>query len=237
MRDFSKVGPRVWKSRKFWKLPDDATRLAYLYCITSQHVNSAGCYDLSTMTGAGDLKWSEEDFRYRIEKVAEVGLIEWDRDESTIRITNWFTFNEPNNPKHAMGILAQLSFASSDRLRLNQINDLHPVLVEKGFLRDKPLQNALRTVLERLPKPYSDGNPTETETETQTEKETKNEIEIEKKTEKIRTENARDGDPDAAPDGASVSPPRAVKPPMQMPASAERVEALLDTPLMRRTAK
>lgn len=236
MRDFSKVGPSVWKSRKFWKLPDDAARFAYLYFITCPHINSPGCYDLDPAYGAIDMKWSVEAFRKALQSIVEVRLVEFDEVENTIRVLNWLTFNEPTNPKHAMGMIAQLDQASSSLLKRRQLNDLTPFLREKGFLRDGALRKSVDSLSERLREDLREPIPTETETETQTKTESETKTKTEIKTETIRTENARDGDPDAAPYGASVSP-RYQPPPMQVPASADRVASLMETPLMRRTAK
>ena len=45
-RDFFKVSPNLWSSRKFRGLPDDQCRLLYLYLLTCKHANSCGCFEL-----------------------------------------------------------------------------------------------------------------------------------------------------------------------------------------------
>jgi len=204
MRDFSKVAPNVWKSRKFWLLPDDTARLAYLYLLTSPHANSVGCYDLNPVYACGDLRWTEAAYRKAIDSLSEVGLIEFDAAENTVRITNWIKFNAPMNPKHALGMLAALDQASSARLKLNQLNEIRDAI---SFIDSKVLAKGIDT----LSKQYRNSIDTKTETdqtetdqnetETEMERETRPRPETETKT--IRTVNARANGLAAAPDGAA----------------------------------
>lgn len=181
MRDFSKVAPNVWKSRKFWLLPDDASRYAYLYLLTSPHANSIGCYDLPSLYACADLRWVSEAYTKAIASITKAGLVEFDGPEETVRITNWMTFNEPTNPKHAHGMLIQLSQASSNRLKLNQFNDFKAVVTRKKYTTDQNLAKAMDIFFEAL----TEGIRTETKTEIQTEKESRPDLE--------KTEMAPDG--------------------------------------------
>lgn len=187
MRDFSKVAPNVWKSRKFWALPDDAARYAYLYLLTSPHANSVGCFDLPALYACADLRWVSEAYTKALDSLIGVGLIEFDSLENTIRITNWMSFNEPTNPKHAHGMLTQLNQASSNALKLKQFNDFKAVVEARKYHEDKNLAKAMQIFFEALREAIA----TETETKTQTEKETKTRPDREKT--ETREERAPDG--------------------------------------------
>lgn len=183
MRDFSKVAPNVWKSRKFWALPDDSARLAYLYILTNPHANSAGCYDLPILYACADLRWLPQAYKEAIASLCDAGLIDFDHVENTVRIVNWMAFNEPTNPKHALGMLVQLSQASADHLKIKQFNDFKEVVERRKYTDDKHLAKAMQVFFEGLRKPIC----TKTETKIQTEKETKTRLDQDK------TEMAPDG--------------------------------------------
>lgn len=196
MRDFSKVAPNVWKSRKFWALPDDTARYAYHYLLTSPHANSIGCYDLPELYACADLRWVSKAYAKALDSLVEVGLVEFDRLENTVRIINWMAFNEPTNPKHAIGMLTQLSQASSPTLKLNQFNDFKAVVERRKYTDDKTLAKAMQIFFEGLREAIS----TETETKIQTEKETKTRPDLEK------TETREERTPDGA-CAKSAAPP------------------------------
>lgn len=171
MRDFTKVSPSIWRSRKFRGLPNDKARLAYLYVLTCPHGNSAGCFDLHPMYAAADLHWEEMTFVEALQSLEKASLIEMDWAENTLLIVNWETFNEPTNPRHAQGILAQLLQASSDSLKAKAFHRFLKSFRARGFDRDKALRDAIQSLL----KDYPETIPTETETkrEMETERETR----------------------------------------------------------------
>ena len=214
MREFSKVSPTVWRSKKFRGLPDMESRHVYLYLLTCPHANSAGCFDIHPMYAAADTGMAEERFLYCIETLSKAGLIEWDGAENTVLIGNWVEFNGPQNPKHALGILSQLAQVSSEALRSKAFQDLRQEIYRKKFDREASIRKAMETLFE----PYGngiatrqDGDKTETETETR-----QDETRLETREERapLRAVAALEGDGLAA-SGAS---------------------RLLNTSLMRRTA-
>ena len=96
MRDFCKVSPSVWKSRKFRALKADSdARLAYLYILTNPHTNSAGCYDLPAAYACADLEWEMERYAKAIDSLSIAGLVLFDGNESTVLVTNWIKFQFP----------------------------------------------------------------------------------------------------------------------------------------------
>lgn len=168
MREFTKVAQTLWRSKKFRGLAGDDARTCYLYILTCPHINSAGCFDLDPFYACADLMWDIERYRNSLKTVCEAGLLEFDEEERTVRVTNWFTFNAPANPKHALGILSQLSQASSDKLKTASFHEIREIIISKKFDRDASVRSALETFL-RL---FQDGIPTETETRPETERET-----------------------------------------------------------------
>lgn len=169
MREFSKVSPSVWRSKKFRSLGSMEARFVYLYLLTCPHGNSAGCFDIHPMYACADMGISDEQFGDCIDTLCKAGLIEWDDAENTVLITNWVEFNAPANPKHALGILTQLLQASSEALRLKAFQELNAEIIVRKFDREASVRKAIETFCE----PYRNGIPTETETERETERETR----------------------------------------------------------------
>lgn len=167
MREFSKISPTVWRSRKFKSLPDMEAKFVYFYILTSPHNNSAGCYDLHPMYAGADLGITDIQFRYCIDTLSKANLIEFDNDENTVMIINWENYNEPMNPKHALGLLYQLNQASSKRLKLIVFSKFLEIFKAKGFDANQALANAIDT----LSIEYGYCIPTYTETETEIETE------------------------------------------------------------------
>ena len=153
MREFCKVSPTVWRSKKFRSLTSMEARHVYLYLLTCPHANSAGCFDIHPLYAAADTGLPEERFLYCIETLSEAGLIEWDGAENTVLIANWVEFNGPQNPKHALGILSQLAQVSSETLRAKAFQELREEISRKKFDREGSIRKAMETFCE----PYGDG--------------------------------------------------------------------------------
>lgn len=222
MRDFFKVSPTVWRSRKFKSLPDMAARQVYLYLLTCPHGNSAGCYDLPPMYACADLDMTEEVYRKSIESLLIAGLIHYDRAENTLWIVNFEHFNEPTNPKHALGLLIQLGQASSERLRAIAFHRFLEVFKAKNFDKDAALKKAIETLLIDYPKPIL------TKTESKSEIETESRVDLD---ETETREKSRAPLVVAALTGDACAAQGAGEP--ELP---EIPHHLLRTPLMKRSA-
>ena len=168
MRDFSKVSPSVWRSKKYRSLGSMEAQHVYLYLLTCPHGNSAGCFDLHPMYACADLGMTEIQYLDCIERLCLAGLIEWDAGENTVLIVNWLEFNAPANAKHAIGILSQLGQASSEKLKAKVFHEIRADVITRKFDREAFVRNAI----EVFSKLYGDGIPTETETRPETERET-----------------------------------------------------------------
>ena len=116
MRDFSKVSPSLWRSKKFRILPSDDARYMYLYLLTNQHQNSAGAYQLPPAYAAYDLGWDLERYLATLGQMVDAGLVEVDGETDEILIANWFKHNPPMNPKHRIGTISVLNRLESKRL-------------------------------------------------------------------------------------------------------------------------
>jgi hypothetical protein len=216
MREFSKVSPTVWRSKKFRSLPDMEARHVYLYLLTCPHANSAGCFDIHPLYAAADTGLPEDRFRYCMDTLSKAGLIEWDDAENTVLIGNWVEFNGPQNPKHALGILSQLSQVSSHHLRAKAYQELRDEISRKKFDREGAIRKAMETFCE----PYGDGIATRLRQDGDIDK-------TETRQDETRLETREE---------VSRPPLRAVAALPGDGLAASGAERLLNTTLMRRTA-
>lgn len=117
MRDFSKVSPLLWREKRFKELSSAETKTVYLYLLTCEHQNSAGCYRLPDGYAIEDLAISRETYiAARTELVAQ-GSILFDESTSELFVSGWFQTNPAMNKKHAMSIERRISELASDTLR------------------------------------------------------------------------------------------------------------------------
>lgn len=104
MRDFSKISPAVWQSKRFNSLPSQDGRYLYLYLLSSQHQNSAGAYQLRDAYGCADLNWSLDSYQRARAELVAADLIAFDESDSVVMITRWFRHNPPMSESHLIGI-------------------------------------------------------------------------------------------------------------------------------------
>ena len=117
MRDFSKISPALWHSPRFNSLPSDDGRYLYLYFLTCEHQNSAGCYRLPDGYACDDLRWSVERYASARKQLVEAGLIGFDESCSVLMIARWYKHNPPMNEKHFIGIERILEKLPSGAIR------------------------------------------------------------------------------------------------------------------------
>lgn len=104
MRDFSKISPALWQSQRFNTLPSDDGRYLYLFFLTCQHQNSAGCYRISDGYACDDLQWPKERYLNARSLLIAADLIAFDNDCLVVMLCRWFKHNPPMNEKHLIGI-------------------------------------------------------------------------------------------------------------------------------------
>lgn len=231
MREFSKVYRTLWQSRKFSALPDDAARYLYIYILTGPHCNSSGCYDLKLGYAIADLNWSEHDYRKAIESLSEVGLIEVEELSPTVLITNWVEFNEPTNAKHALGIMSQLDNASHDRLKTKRAQEFIEVIDNKKQCNDRLVGAALERVCLPYRKPIESVSAPRLRPRPEITDLDQDQIET-----KTREEDSRPALRALAVNGA-LAPQEGAQEKVkeEFPDLPDRLNRLLDTPLMRRS--
>lgn len=115
-REFSKVAPAIWRSRRFRQLDGDA-RLCHLYLITCDHQSSAGCFRLPDAYAAADLAWDLARFEVARTQIVNAGLVAHDELTEEVFVHGWFRFSPPMNDKHSLGTDRLISNIESERLR------------------------------------------------------------------------------------------------------------------------
>lgn len=165
MRDYAKISPTIWRSRKFKALDDnDDARLFYLYLHTCPHGNSVGCFWLPRGYIQADLGWSDTRIDTCIRALCKGVLIRWNDAENVVQIVDFLAHSPIHNDKHAVGS-ARLALQLPDcDVKAHIINELR----ENDRCKKIPELMACDTPNDT---PMDTGIPTETETETEKEKE------------------------------------------------------------------
>ena len=117
MRDFSKVSPKIWRNRDFRALPSPGSRLLFLYLMTSEHQNSAGCFRLPEGYAVYDLGCTPDEYAERLQEIEASGLVMIDRETSEVFICGWFDMNAAMNDRHALRITKAIAEIESATLR------------------------------------------------------------------------------------------------------------------------
>lgn len=98
---FGVVAGSVWRSRM--RKLDRLGKLTYLYLHINPHRNSLGLYSLPIMFAADDMDETPDDVKKAIGQIADLGLADYDFDESLVRVRNWELLNAPQGPQDAIG--------------------------------------------------------------------------------------------------------------------------------------
>lgn len=115
-RQFHKIAPPVWRSRRFLSLPDDG-RLLWFYFATSPHQTSAGCCRIPSAYAESDLGWSRDRYSRTRALLVDCGMVLFDEGTDELFVCNWFRHSPPTNAKHAAGIAGIISSLDSDDIR------------------------------------------------------------------------------------------------------------------------
>lgn len=98
-------------------LPTTEAKLLYVYFLTCEHNNSAGCYRLPDGYACADLGWSAETYQAERDRLVKVELIDFDPETSTVFIERWFKHNVPATTNHRKGTQRIIENIECDRLR------------------------------------------------------------------------------------------------------------------------
>lgn len=135
MREFAKVTPQTWRDRRFKGLSSSDARLAYLYCVASEHQNSSGVCRLPALYACADLAWTNERYMAALAEVVAAGLIVHDPDTDELYCVGWYGINPAMNPSHGQFIERRISEIESDFIR---------EAVETEFLQSQEEREARR---------------------------------------------------------------------------------------------
>ena len=138
MRDFSKINPSVWTSKRFTSLDDDG-KLFYLYALTSPLSNSCGCYRLPYGYIMEDVGWDRTRIDTVCHTVSQTGLISYDRTEFVILIDRWYEYNPPNNPKHCLRVISELKSVPECDLKNMNAKDLFDFVNTRSWEKENVL--------------------------------------------------------------------------------------------------
>ena len=140
MREYSKVSPKLWRSKRFRSLASDDARLLYLFLLTCEHQTSAGCFRLPDAYAAADLGWDAD----RLEGARAPlipDMIAHDAETEECFVRRWFRHNPPTNQKHLKGVQRIISELDSDHVREVAEEELSDH-IERPADADNPLDNA-----------------------------------------------------------------------------------------------
>ena len=147
MREFSKISPALWHSQRFNTLPSDDGRYLYLYFLTCEHQNSAGCYRLPDGYACHDLQWPQARYHKARSQLIEADLIGFDDACRVVMICRWFKHNPPMNEKHLIGIerilekLPSITIQSVAQAALNEAwESIAAEKLAKAERQKKPVQ-------------------------------------------------------------------------------------------------
>ncbi|WP_353644224.1 hypothetical protein [Mesorhizobium sp. WSM2239] len=146
-REFSKVSPAVWRSGRFTGLECSTAQVLYLYFLTCEHQNSAGCFRLPDGYACSDLRWEPANYAAARDRLIAAELISFDPMTAEIYVDRWFRHNPPTNEKHAMGTRriieaiesdvirekVEADFQAADEARLSKVNPLDTPFNHSGL--------------------------------------------------------------------------------------------------------
>lgn len=116
-RKFSMVSPAIWRPGRFLSLGDPKAQVLYLYFLTCEHQNSAGCFRLPDGYASADLDWPVAQYVTVRQTLIEGEMIAFDPATSTIYVERWFHHCAAMSDKHATGIRRVISAIESDLIR------------------------------------------------------------------------------------------------------------------------
>lgn len=117
MRDYSKISPKLWRSQRFRNVGSDDARLLYVFLLSCEHQNSAGCPRLPDAYAAADLNWTAERLNAARLHLITADLISHDGATDEYFVHRWFRHNPTTNPKHIKGVERLISELDSDLVR------------------------------------------------------------------------------------------------------------------------
>lgn len=114
MTEYSKVARRIWNSKTFSGLNDDA-KFLWFYLLTCPHSNMVGLYILKTGYVLEDLNWSPQRFTKSFNELLSIqltngcrGLIKYDEQNKLLLIKNFLEHNPLKNPNQIIAAIKKI---------------------------------------------------------------------------------------------------------------------------------
>lgn len=115
---FTKIGAgALWRSKRFTGLSSTDAKLLLFYFLTSEHMTSAGGYEVPDGYAIADLGWTLEQYRKARRELVDAGLILFDEAATVVYVLRWFKHNVPMNQRHSAGTARLISELPSDAIR------------------------------------------------------------------------------------------------------------------------
>ena len=151
-RSYAQINCSLTRSKKLAKLQDHKHRWAYICAHLSDFCNFSGMFRYPQIAWADDADLSVTELRRAIDDMCDVGLIEYDEDEETVRIAGWFhKKNCPENASRMIGMVADYEGfeIDDDGMYLNSVAEfvVGCVTRAKGWKSDSPDRHKMHDAL------------------------------------------------------------------------------------------
>lgn len=182
MRNYTKVSTSLQDSEKYKALGRDyIAKHMYDTFLRCKQTNSTGCFTMKVGYACEDFDIDADVFRMAIERLCEVGLIEYEKTSQTLLIVKWMDHNAPTNANHAKGMLGVLEGVNPDRLYLKRLNEIIEFIGTAPMAREPSVRKMIERVSDRFRKSIEVTETvtvTVTVTETETVTETKLDLDL-----------------------------------------------------------
>lgn len=115
----------------FWtdtKVNDNFTpedKYFMLYCLTNEHTNICGCYEISIKQMSNDLGYNKETIEQLLNRFINIHkILDYDYDTKEIFIKNWYKYNWTSSNKIEQAIIKSINEIKSEKFR-NEVIDIY----------------------------------------------------------------------------------------------------------------
>lgn len=148
---FTKIGAgALWRSKRFGGLKSTDAKLLLFYFLTSEHMTSAGAYEVPDGYVIADLGWSLDQYINARAELVAADLILFDEEASVVYVLRWFQHNAPMNERHAIGTQRLISDLPSDAIRERVEVDFDTAYKDRNPIPE-PTTNLSRIAAQKWP--------------------------------------------------------------------------------------
>lgn len=146
MREYGTLYTEFWIDPVTRALSDDAKLLA-IYCLSSPHTTSLGCFRVPLAYLADDLNWPLERVRKALKSCSGIGFLIYDESTSWLFIPKFLKWNIIGNPNQWLGIKNLLQ-------KVPKSLSFYPQLIQAILTHVRHLSEDERKGFETLAKPF-----------------------------------------------------------------------------------